>query len=259
MTAAILSPKTLRTPCIDQACPESGLGLCLLPARICEKKRCPCCCMSLLLQVTDYCYCMQCTADAAGSAAASKRCGALALRQASTVVRKRCCEQALSQAREATSSKRCRKQESRFEQALLAALLLQARAPLLPRSRSSPLRTLLGQRRRRRAIFSLWRRCLHSECRGAQDRPHFCLLVLGAWCCLLLLQLAAASCTTSARPGSAAAAAASVFFFQNVRIQYSAFFRLLLCACPKVFNCDYLSDGNPRQTKISCADTVFSV
>ena len=98
-----------------------------------------------------------------------------ALRQASTAVSKRCCKQAL--------------------------LLLQARAPLPPRS-SSPLRPHCGQRgqrRRRRAIFSLWRRCLHSECRGAQDKPHFCPLVLGAANCFcsLLLQVGTVACTTS--------------------------------------------------------------
>ena len=48
----------------------------------------------------------------------------------------------------------------------------------------TPFRAERTTERKGGPIFSLWRRCLHSECRGAQVRSHVCLF--GAGCCLVL-------------------------------------------------------------------------
>ena len=117
----------------------------------------------------------------------------------------------------ATSSKRCCKSCRRRR--CYYCLRLQARAPLPPRSydlrRPDPSSGREDNKEEGGPIFSLWRRCLHSECRGAQVRSHVCLLVLAARTPSVPL----VGCCKSA------AAAASVYF-SNIKIQYLAIFRL---------------------------------
>ena len=123
-------------------------------------------------------YVTQATAAAQARSAGSTRYRKQMLLQASAASSKR-----------ATSRKRCCKRCCRrcyclLRLLLLLLLLLQARTPSPPRScdlrHSDPFSGREDNEEEGGPIFSLWRRCLHSECRGAQVRSHVCLLVLAA-------------------------------------------------------------------------------
>ena len=152
----------------------SGLGPCI-PAGFCEKNCCRCCCTS------------RTTATA---------CSVLLL-QVSVLLAAVLLLQALRQTSTA-ATERCRKQALLHKQALLqASAAASERATLCKRccccccKREHPCHRApfweRGRRKRKKAIFSLWWRCLHSERRGAEGRPHFCLLVLGAADCFCSL------------------------------------------------------------------------
>ena len=76
------------------------------------------------------------------------------------------------------------------------------------------------------AIFSLRWRWFQRECRGSQDRPHFCLSVPAA---VTAVAVAAAAAGRSFPANRSAADVAGVHF-ANARIQYLASFRFRLCA-----------------------------
>ena len=117
--------------------------------------------------------------------AASKRCRTKTLMQASAGPSRRCCKQVLPQERASPQASAAASAATGAATALRLLLpLVQARAHLLPRScdirRSDPLSGRREDNQEGGPIFSLWRRCFHSEYRGAQVRSDVCLLVLAA-------------------------------------------------------------------------------
>ena len=200
-TAALCSPKLLRALWIGQDYPESGLGPYLLPAGFREKNCCCCYCMPLLPAAAANRYSRCCCSCCCTSRTTATACSVLLL-QVSVLLAAVLLLQALRQTSTA-ATERCRKQALLHKQALLqASAAASERATLCKRcccccccccccKREHPCHHApsweRGRRKRKKAIFSLWWRCLHSECRGAEGRPHFCLLVLGAADCFCSL------------------------------------------------------------------------
>ena len=145
-------------------------------------------------------------------------------------------------------------------------LLLQARAPLPPRSCNLRRCDPFSGREDNEEEGGRYSRCGGVACTASVEErrldrvsAYWCLLQFpasAACCCFLLLLLAAAAAAAAAvlqvgppafttnvllvGPYKSAAAAGSVFF-SNIRIHYLAIFRLRLRACRNAFDFDYLS------------------